>query len=85
MKETIKKLLTDGKARLQPVLADLVILYADIKHPSSVIFNNSKYKKIFNDLQLPPSKLLKPTKKDTVYFQLIIQTSDDGIPNTIFL
>jgi hypothetical protein len=83
MKNDIKKILTELKIPLP--ISDCIILYADIKHPHAVLFNTSKYKKLYDEFQLTPKHLLKPVIKNQIYFQLIISRKINQIQDTIYI
>lgn len=70
MKQDIKKELLKYKM-IEPI-SHLILTYADIKHPHSILFNQSKFKKVFSDFELTPVHVLKPIKKKTVTFELIL-------------
>ena len=74
MKNHIQKELKKYKM-IEP-LSHLIILYADIKHPHSIIFNQSKYKRIMNKYNMFPYHLLTPIPKTKqLKFELIMHDS----------
>ena len=65
------------KYKMIEPLSHLIILYADIKHPHSIIFNQSKYKRIVNKYNMFPFHLLTPIpQKKRLKFELIMHDSE---------
>lgn len=78
MKQTIQNILISNG--LIPPLSRLILTYADIKHPVSILFTNSKFKKVFNEFNLTPVHILRKRKvnRETL-FRLYIRNRENDL------
>lgn len=84
MKDIIKKELK--KNNIINHISDIILLYANIKHPNTIIFNKSKFKKLYTEHEIFPSHLLTPVpSKNKINFELILHDSKQNKKTTIFL
>lgn len=74
MKQVIKNILL--KYYINKPLCNIILKYADLKHPICVIFKESKFSFIYNKLNMKPVQLLK--KRSSLLFQLIIMDDNNN-------
>lgn len=52
-----------------------ILLYANMRHPHTLLFRTSKFYTVYMNYQLDPIHLLRPTKKNSK-FQLIVHNKN---------
>ena len=70
MKQVIRNILL--QYYINTPLCNIIFRYADLKHPLSIIFRQSKFSYVYQHLNMKPIQILKTNKKASSLFQLII-------------